>query len=124
MSVNCRTTINVTATGVDFPDAYICKDKKVTWIANGHISSVGFRNGVCPFEGQGACKEIDTQQPTSGGPIKYTTTTVIYDYVFVITVNYLIRRSSAGVSLSNENLQFLHNETVGHVPRRCLPVVG
>ena len=81
-TVTCTTTINVTSTGVDVQDAYVCKNTKVTWVANDHIFSVGFKNG-CPFQGQDACKEIDNQHPTAG-PIKVTTTTVIYDYGIVV----------------------------------------
>jgi hypothetical protein len=83
LTVNCTTTINVTSTGVDVPDAYVCKNGKVTWIANDHIFSVGFKNGSCPFQGPGACKEINNQHP-SAGPIKDTTTPVVYDYGIVV----------------------------------------
>lgn len=83
LTVTCTTQINVTPTGVNVPDAYVCKNTKVTWVANGHIFSVGFKNGVCPFQGQGACKEIDNKQPTAG-PIKDTSTPVTYDYGIVV----------------------------------------
>ncbi|HJZ66406.1 MAG TPA: hypothetical protein VKD70_18925 [Candidatus Acidoferrum sp.] len=76
----CTTTINVTDTGVDTPDAYVCKNGKVTWVAKGHVFTVFFKNG-CPF--QSGCKEIDNQYPTAG-PIKDTTNTTIYDYGIVI----------------------------------------
>jgi len=76
----CTTTIDVTDTGVGTPDAYVCKNGKVTWNANGHIFTVFFKNG-CPF--QSDCKEIDNQKPTAG-PIKDTTMTTIYDYGIVV----------------------------------------
>jgi len=82
-TVTCTTTINVTSTGVDVSDAYVCRNTKVTWVANDHIFSVGFKNGVCPFQGQNACKEIDNKYPTST-LIKDTTSTVIYDYGIVV----------------------------------------
>ena len=86
VTVNCTTKITVTGqppAGVDVPDAYVCKNTKVTWVANDHIFSVGFKNGVCPFQGQGACKEIDNNKPTAG-PIKDTATPVVYDYGIVV----------------------------------------
>src|SRR5215470_1948585 len=49
----CTTTINVTDTGVDTPDAYVCKNGKVTWNANKHVFFVFFKN-ACPF--QSGCK--------------------------------------------------------------------
>jgi len=76
----CTTTINVTDTGVDTPDAYVCKNGKVTWNANKHVFFVFFKNS-CPF--QSGCKEIDNQNPTAG-PIKDITTTTIYDYGIVV----------------------------------------
>ncbi len=76
----CRTTINVTDTGVDTPDAYVCPGNKVTWNANNHVFTVFFKNG-CPF--QSGCKEIDNQKPTAG-PIISTTNTTIYDYGIVV----------------------------------------
>lgn len=76
----CRTTINVTDTGVDIQDAYICSGNKVTWNANNHVFTVFFKNG-CPF--QSGCKEIDNQKPTAG-PIISTATTTIYDYGIVV----------------------------------------
>ena len=76
----CKTAINVTDTGVDTPDAYVCKNSKVTWNANGHIFVVFFKKD-CPF-GQGGCKEIDNKYPTAG-PIT-TTTLTIYDYGIVV----------------------------------------
>jgi hypothetical protein len=77
----CTTTINVTDTGVDTPDAYVCKNGKVTWNANGHIFTVFFKT-ICPF-GPGGCKEIDNQKPTAG-PINSTTDPTIYDYGIVV----------------------------------------
>ena len=76
----CKTTINVTDTGVDTQDAYVCGGNKVTWNANNHIFFVFFKNG-CPFVS--GCKEIDNQKPTAG-PIISTTTTTIYDYGIVV----------------------------------------
>ncbi len=76
----CRTMINVTDTGVDTPDAYVCPGNRVTWKDNGHVFTVFFKNG-CPF--QSGCKEIDNQKPTAG-PIISTTTTTIYDYGIVV----------------------------------------
>ena len=76
----CKTTINVTDTGVDAPDAYVCPGNKVTWKDNGHVFTVFFKNG-CPF--QSGCKEIDNQKPTAG-PINSTPTTTIYDYGIVV----------------------------------------
>ena len=81
-TVPCTTIINVTSTGVDVKDAYVCKNTKVTWVAHDHIFSVGFKNGVCPFQGTGGCKEIDNKQPTAG-PIK-DDATGIYDYGIVV----------------------------------------
>src|SRR5437660_12508925 len=60
----CVTTINVTPTGVNIPDAYVCKNGKVTWVANDHTFFVFFKKD-CPFTGPGACKEIDNQHPTT-----------------------------------------------------------
>jgi hypothetical protein len=76
----CKSTINVTDTGVDTTDAYVCSGNKVTWNANGHIFTVFFKNG-CPFDS--GCKEIDNQKPTAG-PIKSTTNATIYDYGIVV----------------------------------------
>ena len=76
----CATMINVTDTGVDKPDAYVCSGNKVTWNANNHIFTVFFKNG-CPF--QSGCKEIDNQKPTAG-PIISSNTTTIYDYGIVV----------------------------------------
>jgi len=76
----CTTSINVTDTGVDVADAYVCKNGKVTWVANGHIFTVFFKNG-CPF--QSGCKEIDNQKPTAG-PINSIATTTVYDYGIVV----------------------------------------
>ncbi len=76
----CKTTINVTDTGVDTPDAYVCSGNKVTWNANGHIFTVFFKNS-CPFVS--GCKEIDNQKPTAG-PINSTASTTIYDYGIVV----------------------------------------
>jgi hypothetical protein len=78
----CVTTINVTDTGVDKPDAYVCKNGKVTWNANNHIFFVFFKKD-CPFTGPGACKEIDNQHPTTT-PIKDTMTLTVYDYGIVV----------------------------------------
>jgi hypothetical protein len=76
----CRTTINVTDTGVDIPDAYVCPGNKVTWKDNGHVFVVFFKN-ACPF--QGGCKEIDNKNPTAG-PINPSAATTIYDYGIVV----------------------------------------
>jgi len=78
----CVTTVNVTDTGVDIPDAYVCKNGKVTWNANNHIFFVFFKKD-CPFSGPGACKEIDNQHPTTS-PITDTTTPTVYDYGIVV----------------------------------------
>lgn len=76
----CRTSINVTDTGVDITDAYVCAGNKVTWNANNHVFTVFFKSS-CPF--QSGCKEIDNQKPTAG-PIISSTNTTIYDYGIVV----------------------------------------
>jgi len=81
LKVTCTTMINVTATGVDMPDAYVCKNTKVTWIDNGHTFSVGFKNGQCPFV---SCKEIDNRYPTAGPTKNGVTQGTIYDYAIII----------------------------------------
>ena len=84
--VPCTKTIDVTDTGVNPPDAYICKGDKVTWNANNHVFTVFFKKD-CPF-GKGNCKEIDNKYPTAG-PIVATssTTPTIYDYGIVVDGN-------------------------------------
>jgi hypothetical protein len=78
----CRTTINVTDTGVDTPDAYVCPGNKVTWNANGHIFTVFFK-GTCPFVS--GCREIDNQKPTAGPLITTSSSTpTIYDYGIIV----------------------------------------
>jgi hypothetical protein len=81
LKIACTTTLNVNSqTGVDVPDAYVCKNNKVTWNANDHIFFVFFKHD-CPF-GPGGCKQIDNQHPTAG-PITSNTLTV-YDYGIVV----------------------------------------
>jgi len=81
LKVTCMTTLNVNLqTGVDVPDAYVCKNTKVTWKANDHIFFVFFKHD-CPFTTNG-CKEIDNAYPTAG-PIASDTFTV-YDYGIVV----------------------------------------
>jgi hypothetical protein len=80
--VACTTTINVTDTGVDVQDAYVCKNTKVTWKANNHIFVVFFKKD-CPFVS--GCKEIDNQKPTAGPLIASSSTTpTVYDYGIVV----------------------------------------
>jgi hypothetical protein len=81
LKVACTVTLNVNSqTGVDVPDAYVCKNTKVTWKANDHIFFVFFKHD-CPF-GANGCKEIDNKYPTAG-PIASDTFTV-YDYGIVV----------------------------------------
>ena len=81
LTIACTTTLNVNSqTGVDVPDAYVCKNNKVNWKANGHTFFVFFKHD-CPFN-PNDCKEIDNQHPTAG-PIVSNTFTV-YDYGIVV----------------------------------------
>lgn len=81
VKIACTTQLNVnTQTGVDVRDAYVCKNAKVTWNANGHTFFVGFKDG-CPFVS--GCKEIDNQNPTAG-PVKDGGAVTIYDYGIVV----------------------------------------
>jgi len=79
VAITCTTTINVTPTGVDVPDAYVCKNNKVTWNANGHDFVVFFKH-ECPFP---TCKKIDNQNPTAG-PIKDYSNLTVFDYGILI----------------------------------------
>jgi hypothetical protein len=84
LTVPCTTTINVTQTGVDVPDAYVCKNTKVTWKApDDLIFHVIFKHD-CPFTS--GCRQIDNQHPTAGPLIELPTSTLtVFDYG--ITVN-------------------------------------
>lgn len=78
----CTTSINVDPqNGVDQPDAYVCDNSTVTWIANNHTFCVFFKHD-CPFAGPNGCKQIDDQHPTSGKvtPGKFK----VYDYGIVV----------------------------------------
>src|ERR1700745_4160185 len=78
LKIACTTTLNVNLqTGVDVPDAYVCKNDKVTWQANGHTFCVFFKHD-CPFVDPNGCKEIDDHNPKAG-PIKASDTAVVYD---------------------------------------------
>ena len=78
----CTTSINVNSqTGVDTPDAYVCKNDKVTWVANGHTFCVFFKHD-CPFVGPNGCKQIDDQHPKSGQVA--SDTFEVYDYGIVV----------------------------------------
>ena len=79
LRVTCTTTITVMQTGVDEPDAYVCKNATVTWNANGHDFVVIFKHD-CPFP---SCKKIDNQHPTAG-PIKDVQKLTVFDYGIVI----------------------------------------
>jgi hypothetical protein len=79
LRVVCTTTITVMQTGVDQPDAYVCKNNNVTWNANGHDFVVVFKHD-CPFP---SCKKIDNQHPT-GGPMKDLQKLTVFDYGIVI----------------------------------------
>jgi hypothetical protein len=81
LTIACTTTLNVNSqTGVDVPDAYVCKNNKVNWKDNGHIFFVFFKHD-CPFK-PNDCKEIDNQHPTAG-PI-VSNTFAVYDYGIVV----------------------------------------
>jgi hypothetical protein len=80
--VACTTTLNVnTQTGVDVVDAYVCKNSTVTWQANKHIFSVGFKHD-CPFDPKD-CIEIDNQHPSAKVAVSPTSPTV-YDYAITV----------------------------------------
>jgi hypothetical protein len=79
LRVTCTTTIKVGETGVDEPDAYVCKNTKVTWNANGHDFVVFFKHD-CPFP---SCKKINNQNPTAG-PIKDLQKLTVFDYGIII----------------------------------------
>jgi hypothetical protein len=80
LAIPCTTVLNVnTQTGVDVVDAYVCKNTKVTWNANGHTFTVFFKH-ACPFTS--GCKKIDDQHPTAG-PISSGTFTV-YEYGIMV----------------------------------------
>jgi hypothetical protein len=81
IKIACTTTLNVNSqTGVDVPDAYVCKKTKVTWQANDHIFFVFFKS-KCPF-GPNGCKEIDNNKPTAG-PLA-SDDFAVYDYGIVV----------------------------------------
>jgi len=79
LRVTCTTKITVMQTGVDEPDAYVCKNTNVTWNANGHDFVVIFKH-ECPFP---SCKKIDNQHPTAG-PMKGLQKLTVFDYGIVI----------------------------------------
>jgi hypothetical protein len=79
LRVTCTTTITVMATGVDEPDAYVCKNNNVKWDANGHDFVVFFKHD-CPFP---SCKKIDNQHPTAG-PMKDLQKLTVFDYGIII----------------------------------------
>jgi hypothetical protein len=79
LTIPCTTTIQVTATGVNPTDAYVCAHGSVTWNANGHEFSVAFKR-ACPFPN---CNHIDNAHPTAG-PIKDLAALTVYDYGITI----------------------------------------
>jgi len=81
LKLPCTTTLKVDPqTGLDIVDAYVCKNTKVTWVANDHTFVVFFKH-TCPF-GPSGCKHIDNQHPTAGPIVSDTFT--IYDYGIVV----------------------------------------
>lgn len=79
LTIPCTIQIQVTATGVDVPDAYVCKNQSVTWIANGHEFRVFFKHD-CPFP---SCRKIDQDHPKAG-PIKDYAILTVFDYGIII----------------------------------------
>jgi len=80
LAIPCTTVLNVNLqTGVDVVDAYVCKNNRVTWNANGHTFTVFFKH-ACPFTS--GCRKIDDQHPTAG-PIGSSTFTV-YEYGILV----------------------------------------